>query len=187
MVDSLTCAALLAGGQSRRMGVPKHDVPIDGRAMGHVMAALASDCCDAVIVAGPPTALPEFDHAADLDGHVGHGPLAGIEAALASGRAPRWLILPCDMPRLTSDACTELLRHPGQVCAFENPERPGRPLHLPLAVDQSVQDSITRSLDAGVRSIGQWLARSDVSLVAAPNAACLFNINSPEDLNRPSA
>ena len=184
MSESTTCAALLAGGRSKRMGHAKHDIQIDGKPMLQIMAELALSCCDDLIIAGPPGLLPEYHHASDVPEHQGFGPLAGIEAALLSGRGNRWLILPCDMPRLRSSDLVTLLQHAATICCFSDPKDPDRMLNLPMALDASHVCNLTQSLDAGIRSVGRWLTMENAAMVAPLDPVTTINLNTPEDVEQ---
>ncbi len=107
-------SAVLIGGASRRMGVPKHRIDLGSetllertvRILGELSRA-HPDCGlrGQVVAIGAgelPSALggmPRLADAPDLS-----GPVAGIVAALASSRAEGddagWLILACDLPRI---------------------------------------------------------------------------------------
>lgn len=97
--------AVLAGGESRRMGRDKALLKLDdgktmvGRAVGVLEAVL-----DEVIVVAPRRRQYsdlEVPRIADL--RPGLGPLGGLHAALvhASGRSV--FVLACDLPRVTAD------------------------------------------------------------------------------------
>lgn len=105
-------AAILAGGQGRRLGgLDKGLQPLFGRpVVSYVADALRPHCETIVICAnrhrdeygGFATVLPD-----DLQGF--HGPLAGISTALAHCET-RWLLtVPVDTPKPPSDLVTRLL------------------------------------------------------------------------------
>lgn len=106
--------AVLAGGRSSRMGRPKEGVLLgDGRAMVEPVIEAMREAFGRVAVVGACTG---FDcgagegilHLQDL--RPGQGPLAGLEALLASGLAHGYVVAACDQPLLTSD----LLRRLGE-------------------------------------------------------------------------
>jgi molybdopterin-guanine dinucleotide biosynthesis protein A len=170
------------GGGSTRMGSPKQHVDISGVPMGMRMIDLVRNCCKLVVVSGPDHSMAGMEHIADLPAHTGFGPLAGIEAVLASGKASRWIVLPCDMPSLTAATIEQLLGSTAPVAALRSSDNPSTPLQLPLALDVSVLGSITAFLSTGRRAVGGWLETMDVDLLPPPAACELHNINSPDDL-----
>jgi molybdopterin-guanine dinucleotide biosynthesis protein A len=182
--SQLYAAAILAGGQSVRMGTPKQLVQNGHATLGSQMLTIARACCDRVLVAGPPGSMPGEAAIADLPNHTGSGPLAGIEAVLATGIAERWLVFPCDMPRLHAADASRLLQGTGAVCCFEDPAAEGKALPLPMAVDASMLASITTFLDTERRAVRGWLDTITCTLVEPPLRETLVNINSPEDLHR---
>jgi molybdopterin-guanine dinucleotide biosynthesis protein A len=167
------------------MGSPKQHAMDGGCTLGDRMLTLADACCADVVVSGPPGAIPGRQHIEDLAPHAGWGPLAGIEAMLADGRANRWLVLPCDMPALTISDVRRLIDAEGPVCCFGRPEQPAKPLQLPVTITVAMLPSIRAHLESDRRALGGWLSTIDVTIVDAPPAPRLRNANRPEDLAEP--
>jgi len=172
-----TAAAVLMGGGSTRMGRPKQHVALDGVTMGAAAIKLAQQSCGLVVISGPSDAMPGLDHIADRSEHAGHGPLAGIEAVLASGQAARWLILPCDMPALTIGSLERLLASTADLAAFQDPAQPSEPLPLPLVIRASMYESVFAYLNTSRRSIRGWMESVGVACVGAIDASETRNIN----------
>lgn len=89
--------AILAGGESRRMGRDKASLDWHGRPLLDHMIELARAAGAEVAVAGPhaPAGVERLP-----DAVRGRGPLGGVLAALHW--RPRVLVMACDMPRLTA-------------------------------------------------------------------------------------
>lgn len=106
--------AVLAGGQSRRMGRPKEGVVLwDGRPMiEHVVEAMQAVCRQVVIVGACRGWTPEPPIIRLDDRQPDHGPLGGIETLLASGLAGRYLVVGCDQPLLTPEMLRLLVAPP---------------------------------------------------------------------------
>jgi molybdopterin-guanine dinucleotide biosynthesis protein A len=115
-------AAVLAGGQSRRMGRDKSLMRLRGRSMVRLTVdKLQKAGFDPVFVVGPekryglPKGLSVLGERAR-----GKGPLSGIESALRHAQGP-CLVLPCDMPWLSLAALRRLKRaYRGTKIAFKN-------------------------------------------------------------------
>jgi len=96
--------AILAGGKSSRMGAPKENLDAgNGRTMLERAVETAARVAKRVVVCGNGNGidLEALGATRVRDIHPGCGPLSGIEAALASGIADRYLVLACDQPRLS--------------------------------------------------------------------------------------
>ena len=91
-------AAVLAGGQSARMGWDKASLLLDGVPLLKVMTDRAASCADEVLVVGragfPGLAGVRF--VSDLGGPPSS--MRGLHAALTHARGEFVLLLPCDMP-----------------------------------------------------------------------------------------
>jgi molybdopterin-guanine dinucleotide biosynthesis protein A len=178
--------AVLAGGESRRMGRPKEGVILpDGSPMiARVLAPLQAVCRQVVIVgACRGFGIPEgVLHLPDL--HPGEGPLAGLESLLASELDDRYLIAGCDQPLLTSALLRRLTRcEAEEVCLFHTGDaRDFFP--FPGVYPSGLLPLVREALDAGRRSMKRLLERTEVTSIAlsANEAALLRSFNTPADL-----
>ncbi|MHC4948993.1 MAG: molybdenum cofactor guanylyltransferase [Planctomycetota bacterium] len=173
--------AVLAGGSSRRMGTDKATLPLGATTMlDRVVARLRPHAREVVIVGGP--AVPGLRHLDDR--RPGAGPLAGIEAALASGLDDAWLVCPCDLPFVTDALLAPLADAddaPATVLRVAGEDAP-RP--LPARLTTAALPVVRRRLDAGRRSVRGLVAALPARVVEVPAAAAaaLANVNTPEDL-----
>lgn len=108
--------AVLTGGASRRMGVDKAFIAWEGRPLAqHVAERVARACARVVLVGGAgrgyeALGLPWWPDPAGLEGR---GPLAGLVAAL--GRAPRILLVACDLPEVEALVLGRLMAAAGSA------------------------------------------------------------------------
>lgn len=173
------CGAILAGGGSTRMGRPKQDMPLaDGRAMiEHVHDALACVCDDVVIV-GQSAALRAVRRIEDR--RTGCGPLGGIETLLSAVGAEQYLVVPCDIPRITPEGLGALLAH--RDCAATM--FVGHP--LPARLSRDVLPTVSQLLDGGQRAVHRLLDAVGAMRLEIDGtvADALVNVNDPNDLAR---
>ena len=111
--DTAVTAAILAGGQARRLdGLDKSALRLDGvRFIDRQVAALREVADDIIVVGGDPGRYADLGVTAVPDLVAGCGAIGGIYSALrASGR--RTLVVACDMPFLG----VPLLRRLAQPC-----------------------------------------------------------------------
>ena len=127
---------LLAGGQSRRMGLNKVDLML-----GCLPLAQWAQCSAASLEVGEVNMIRK-------DRRPGMGPLAGMETGMLSRPAKTHLFLSCDMPFVSSRTMLELLetsaKHQRIACMH----------HLgysgfPMALPHQRLDGIGDMLDAG--------------------------------------
>jgi molybdenum cofactor guanylyltransferase len=110
MPDSFT-AALLAGGNSSRMGQDKSTLRWQGQALWqHQIHLLETLNPTQILISGRPDGpYMGSDYTILYDQEFGQGPLAGLEALLSACTSPRLLVLAVDMPWMTRSVLDQLL------------------------------------------------------------------------------
>jgi molybdopterin-guanine dinucleotide biosynthesis protein A len=171
--------AVLCGGASRRMGIDKAGVEVDGIPMARrVVDVLAAAGCSPVIaVGGDATALGRLGLDVLEDGFPGQGPLGGIVTALTVG-API-AVVACDLPDLRPATVAALIAaldgHDVAVALSDRPE----PLCAVWA--QSAAAVLGEKFESGERAVHRALAGLDIAWVPVAPAE-LRNVNTPGDL-----
>ncbi|MCC6407263.1 MAG: molybdenum cofactor guanylyltransferase [Planctomycetes bacterium] len=101
---------LLCGGKSRRMGVDKTELVLDGRRLiDRAVATLERVASKVLLASGERPRFPELGWECVLDARPDLGPLAGLAAGLAAART-RWVaVLACDMPHAAPELLAALL------------------------------------------------------------------------------
>lgn len=191
--------AILAGGGSRRMGCPKHTLPLFGRSLLERVADRLRPQVGELVVVGdhddwvattPLTRLPDA-----VPG--GKGPLAGLLAALdhaSQGGMSHVLLVATDMPFLPMDLAERLLPQVDNV-------RPVVPLYegrlqpvaalWPAGLAQKIRQGLQGPTEArfpqgSFRDL--WAAVPPLEVPWPTEARDpFFNINTPEDLARAEA
>lgn len=92
--------AVLAGGQSRRMGRDKALLPLGDQTLIERVLAAARPLAYPGLIVGDPAAYGHLGWPVHADCHPGRGPLGGLYTALRTTAAPV-LLLACDLPFLT--------------------------------------------------------------------------------------
>ena len=179
--------AVLCGGRSRRMGVPKAGMLLpDGRSMLQQTRDILATFCERVVLLGDPHGVPGHQCIDDLRADC--GPLGAIEALLESGISRQYLVVPCDLPLIQPGLLARLLvgDEDGMTC-FELPED-DRVGVLPCRIGAECLEEVRTLLDAGRRSVHALVDTlgPDVRRVSlAPREAeLLMNVNTPEDFER---
>lgn len=189
---------LLAGGQSKRMGVDKRHMvsaSLDGRSlMEHAAALLASLCghLQILVAADHEANLPD-GFSAIIDRTPGQGPLPAISDALQQLQTPFAVVLPVDMP------CLDAASVAAWMSSFENHSRETAQFTLdasqrptfPLLIRQEFRTSLAAELESGQVRLFQGL-RAAGAVGFAPkcdqadcsNPSPFLNLNRPADLER---
>ena len=106
---------ILIGGESRRMGKPKYNLPFGSETLlQRSVRNLRGAVCPIVIVGAPDQDLPTIPHVLSIcDPVAGQGPLMGLMAGLkhVEGVSEWALGTGCDMPFITTDLIQCLKSH----------------------------------------------------------------------------
>jgi len=174
-------AFVLVGGRSSRMGRDKALLRCNSRPLVEDVAVKAASIAGSVTLIGRPERYSDlgFDCLPDL--RSGLGPLAGIEAALDSGRGELNLVLACDMPGLERDWLSRLLsqaRRTNALCLACRDE--SGMLHPLCAVYRSAcLPFVRRALDARRLKLLDLLGELDAASLEIPHK--ISNLNTPRE------
>ena len=182
-------AAILAGGESRRMGTDKAALLFGGVPLLERAARTAQAAGLPVLVAGrgrpPDWQTPAVDFAPDAV--PGCGPLGGLETVLRRAGTPV-LALACDMPLLTPGALLWLRDLAAATSDLHGlaVTREGRWEPLFSVYAPACLPLIESRLADGRRSLHGLIEAGQFNTVESPDwvAAQLVNVNTPEDLAR---
>jgi molybdopterin-guanine dinucleotide biosynthesis protein A len=186
-----TAIAILAGGQSRRMGRDKALLEIDGQSLlQHTVEKARQVAVEVMVVGRPcPDNWPaEFNAIRCIpDERPGEGPLGGLFSALHAlpHTYEKVLLMACDMPLLSAEALRWLVRqgenNPGAHGVIVSHNTHWEPLFaiyrrevLPLVESQLAMER---------RALHALIGAGDFHIVEAPTwlQPQLANANTPQD------
>lgn len=175
-------AGILFGGKSSRMGRPKHLLEINGQTWLEQSVNCVRGAVEKVVLLGAgriPDALWELPVLPDVDDK--QGPLRGMLAAMRWAPFATWLFLPCDTPRISSEAIRWLLQQ----------RAPGRWAILPRTHGGAFIEPLPGCYDFRARAILESLVAPS-QLAAHPKthspeisealSPAWKNINTPQDI-----
>ncbi|HJQ24021.1 MAG TPA: molybdenum cofactor guanylyltransferase [Blastocatellia bacterium] len=180
-----------AGGKSSRMGRDKAWLELGGATMiERVIAALRPATAQVTIIANRPEyarlGLPVV-----ADTHTEVGPLEAIRTALAHARQPRVVLVGCDLPFVTPQLFTHLLRVDGEVQAVVPLDASGQIEPLCAVYSTAALADVEALIAAGHFKVSRLFERVPTRFVAfdelrhLDGAGQFFeNINSPADYQR---
>ncbi len=189
-------AFVLAGGQSRRMGRDKAQLPFRGRTLLEHALATARALTPAVWIVG---ARVRFERWAPVveDQFAEHGPLAGIHAALRASPAELNVVLAVDTPFVTPELLRYLLERARTSAALAvvpatQEANGGERLHPLVAVyRRALAEAAEAALRAARNQVEPVLRAAPLLIVGEAEftargfAADQFrNLNSPEEFER---
>ena len=187
-----TSAAVLAGGRSRRLGLPKATLRLGGRTLLERTLELLQDLFEEVLVVTssrrdlPPLPIPVLE-----DLVPGQGPLGGLHAALRRCRFGWCFVVACDMPCLRPEPIRYLcsLSREGYQAVVPRVAQGWEPLHA--LYSKECLPEVERGLREERPSLQDLLGRLRVRAVEPrelipldPELRFLWNLNSWEDYRR---
>ncbi|MCE2450636.1 MAG: molybdenum cofactor guanylyltransferase [Candidatus Latescibacteria bacterium] len=184
--------AVLAGGQSRRMGRDKALLQLGGQTLIERVLAATHPLGYPHVIIGDPIAYAHLGLPVHPDRRPGLGPLGGLHTALSTTAAPV-LLLACDLPFLTPDFLRHLVNRRGPHQAIVPYTATGL---QPLCAlyESSCLAAVETALDAERLSLRDLLTDLSLDLVREKDwrpydeRGLLFaNLNAPEEYERAQA
>jgi molybdopterin-guanine dinucleotide biosynthesis protein A len=191
---------VLAGGASRRMGRPKHDLALGDSTLLRRAVWLLRSVTRTVAVLGPrerasevPTAALGFDVPVFPDEIPSRGPLAAVLTGLCHTQSEFNHFLSCDLPfmpgRFLRYLAERALESQADVTLAATPGAGLQP--LAAIYRRRARTAIRASLQAGHNKVTSFFARVKVRVLPWPELAragfqpSIFdNLNTPEDYER---
>lgn len=183
--------AVLAGGQSRRMGTNKALLRIDGTTIiERVISTLTSAFDDVIIIANDPApySFPGIRVYPDI--HIGAGSLGGLYTALVTSRSDHTFVTACDMPFLDIDCIKRLLSIPMGGFDAIVPFIGGRAHPMHGLYSKRSAGKIEAMIKGGNLRINSLLEKIPVKMlteadfIGLPISTSVENVNTEEDLKR---
>ena len=178
---------VLIGGKSARMGKPKHLIIDSGKTWLKKTICQLKQITNKVVIAGAGDIPKELEDVVCLpDVHGIPGPMAGILSSMRWSPYTSWLIVPCDLPRLSLESLQWLLstRRPGVWATI--PKLPGSRVIEPLLAhyDFRSHSLFEKLVSQGVFSPWQLAEDSKVIKLSPPDtlADAWRNINTNTEL-----
>jgi molybdenum cofactor guanylyltransferase len=173
---------VLVGGRSSRMGRDKALLVYRGRTLAEHVAAAVDHAAGRVTFIGSPETYAHLGYPVVPDLRPGHGPLSGIETALALNHAEWNLVVACDLPLISPPILKGLIQ------AADSPEID---CVIPLTADDQPQPLVSVwnarmlsrvrfALDQNERKVMKAVEKCRILWWPLP-ASEFENMNTPEE------
>ncbi|MEW5960916.1 MAG: molybdenum cofactor guanylyltransferase [Chloroflexota bacterium] len=191
----LVSIAVLAGGQSTRMGQNKAFLPVGGRrVIERVLDVVAPLTDDLFIGANSPEEYREFGLRLAPDVYPNKAALGGIYSAIHAAQHSRVLVVACDMPFLKGALLQYLIELAPTAAVVVPLIEPGQPETLHAIYSKACLPAIEPRLLANrLRIIGffeevpvRYVARAEVAQFD-PHFHSFLNMNTPAEWARVQA
>ncbi len=197
MADTVSLAGVvLAGGESRRMGRDKANLPVQSpfsspagsgatTMVEHLVAIVGQRCEPVFVMAATGQPLPELQARVIRDESRGLGPLPatgrGLRAAAEAG-ARLAFVCAVDMPLLAVDLIDDLVRRAIETDAEVVMPWDGRDHCLSAVYRTDLADRADALVAAGQRTMRALVDASDTQRIVMSNSVALTNVNTAADL-----
>lgn len=180
--------AVLAGGQSSRMGRDKALIELEGRTLLDRAMDLVEPLVSELLVIGDPEKYGHVGPFVIGDVRPGKGPLGGLVTALRYASNDRVLLLACDMPNIDARLLQHVMRELESEAEAVVPRHTGGAEPLVAAYHRGclptfqrcIDDEVLKMTDALALVEGRYL---DIEPGTEGWSSDLFhNINAPSDL-----
>lgn len=187
-------AAILAGGQGRRLGgLDKSGLVVGADSILDRQVSLVRELTPHILIVGAHAARAVRTIAGTNvveDGITGAGALGGIYTALTAAPTEQVLVMACDMPFLTAPFLSALAaRGEGRDAAMPRDARGRHPLCA--SYDRRIASHLKHRIDSGQLRVLDAIAGLDVRELGPDELApfdtdgrLLMNINTPDDYQR---
>lgn len=180
---------VLMGGQSTRMGRDKSGIVYHRKPQREHLTELLLPLCKTVYWSVNETQFNSlnYNHLL-LDLTPQTGPLGGLATALQTHPNAAFLVVPCDLPNLSTPTLLTLLegRNPLAVAtAFWDSDHRG-PEPLVSIWEPAAGPLLSRFYASGQRSPRRFLVENGVHLVESPGGQVFENVNLPTPSSLPS-
>jgi len=183
--------AVLAGGQSRRMGANKAFIEVDGVPIIESVLAVLGEIFDKqLIIADSVNLFKGLGAEVIPDFYKGAGSLGGIYTALLNSGSELTFVTACDMPDINKEAVKRLISTPADDSLVIIPFI-GKRLHPMHALyDKRCLEPMEEMIKAGNLRITAFLERvkvkrlTEVDFKGLEIEASVANINTRQELNQ---
>lgn len=189
MASIQTTVAVLAGGQSSRMGRDKSFVEVEGQHLIERVLEIVTGLADETIIStNRPDAFAHLGLPTFTDVVPDKGSLGGIYSAVTHARGQHTLVVAVDMPFLNRDLLAYLLslRHGHDVVA---PRLDGYPQATHAVYSKACLEPMRCRIDAGRLKIIRFYDEVRVRYVDEgemtpfdPDLRSFVNVNTPDEL-----
>lgn len=181
--------AVLAGGMGRRMGMPKGNLRLGGRAILEYLHARWEWAGPTMVVTAPGVERPagvEVFGCEVVDAVAGQGPLRGVLTALENAGTERVVVTTVDMPGVTREMLLRLVEEVGRKGSGLGVMygRGGRVEPFPCVLTRGIRERVAERIGRGELSVAR-LVEEGIEVVDAEagwGESVWANLNRVEDL-----
>jgi molybdopterin-guanine dinucleotide biosynthesis protein A len=185
------CAVVLAGGRSHRMGSNKALLDFGGQPLIGVLVDRIRPLTNRILISSnDPSSYRFLNFPVIPDHYRGHGPLAGLHAAMLWNSCSLYIVLACDLPNLKAKLLRNLISLAEGFDAAIPRTSDGLAHPLCAVYRRTCLPAVENALIRGANKVIEIMLESALSIKWVSSEEGRFededlaNINTPEDLQR---
>ncbi len=176
-------AIILAGGKSRRMGMDKSLIKIDGQPLIQKLYQEISPSFNEIIISSNEKEKYSFLNLPVIeDEEKDRGPLMGIYSCLKATSNENNFVIACDIPNINSEFINNIIQESESFDALIPRHEDGKIEPLFAVYKKSLLPKIKEILDSGLNKISHLFEKCNTAYIKMDNSGWYFNLNTEKDL-----
>ncbi len=175
------CGIILSGGKSSRMGMEKGLMQFENKPLIQYSLDLAKQFCKEIILVANSDDYQKFNARLISDLVENKGPLGGLYTGISYSAAKSFLLLPCDMPHLSSRVIDKIISNHKAEISIARQDNRNHPL---IGIyEQSILAKIRSCLNSDNLAMMSMIEKCDHNIIEFDQsfAKDFKNYNSRED------
>lgn len=175
-------AVVLCGGKSRRMGLDKSLLPMNGVSFIQTIASQLGSFREVVLATGSSSRYHIPGTRNICDEYIDCGPLGALYSAFVQCESEFAFTVPCDLPLFTTDLAHRIVACMDERSDVVVPITPDGRFHpLCACYRTSIAPVLKQELDKGRFKVMKALETLRLKNICIEDDSVLMNINTPED------
>ena len=181
---------ILAGGKSRRMGSDKGLMMFKNKTLVENAIDILKPLCNEIIISSNNDEYKKFGFSVVNDVIKDIGPIGGIYASLLKSKTLYNIVIPCDMPFITTDLLLYMLEFTRESFDVIVPVSEKGLEPLTVVISRNILPTIEEQIESNNLKIKNLYHKSNLKTIEIQQNSPLYkpnlfdNINRPEDYNK---
>lgn len=185
-MNNVSHGLILTGGKSRRMGMDKSNIQLQGMTQIERCVRRLLPFVNKVFISKRQDQVFSMEGVFEIDDiYTNVGPIGGILSAMETYPGYSWLVCAVDLPKICDRTIRELLEHFEPEYEVIVPTVDGVTIEPTFALyNEGILSQLQSAIDNDQRGLQKILSGSNCKIYNTVYPEDLFNMNTPEDLQK---